>query len=86
MGAEASAFVELGLTTSEFQAEVDPTFGFDQAAFDAMYGRRSFPLAEYYSLDFSPNVPASSVPEPSTVLLWGTFLAGLTRFRLLKVK
>jgi len=77
IGAEGSAFAEFGLSSSRFVAGVDPTFGFDQTAFDAMYGSKSFPLAEYYSLDFSPNVPASSAPEPNTALLFGTFFAGL---------
>ncbi len=52
-----------GITSSEFVATVDPTFRFDQAAFDATYGSNSFPLADYYSLDFSPNA-ISTVPGP----------------------
>jgi hypothetical protein len=41
----------------ECGAFADPVFSFDQQAFDAAMGSQTFPLADYYSLQFSPNVP-----------------------------
>jgi hypothetical protein len=35
---------------------VDPTISFDQATFNARYPQNSFPLSDYYSLEFSSNV------------------------------
>jgi hypothetical protein len=55
---------------------VDPAITLDQQAFDAAYGSNSFALADYYALNFSPNVP---VPEPATALLWLTGLAVVGR-------
>jgi hypothetical protein len=57
----------------ECTAMVDPIIGFDQAAFDALYGANSFTLAEYYSLGFNAGV----VPVPSAVWLLGSGLLGL---------
>ena len=34
----------------------DPIISFDQATFDARYGSTSFPLSDYYRLEFSSNV------------------------------
>ena len=64
-------------TYSSFDVAVDPKIGFDQAAFDALYGSNSFPLAQYYSIDFSPNVPVPSVPVPGALPLFASGLAGL---------
>jgi hypothetical protein len=50
---------------------VDPSFTFDQAAFDQQMGNGSFALNDYYQFAFSPNVP---VPEPEAYAL---MLAGL---------
>ena len=36
--------------------------GFDQAAFDAMMGPNTFPLAKYYTFDVSPNVALTTLP------------------------
>lgn len=79
-----STALQSGTSNVSCTVSIDPTFGFDQAAFDAMYGPDSFPLDEYYALAFSPNVsfqpppgPGPTVPEPATMLLMGFGLAGL---------
>jgi hypothetical protein len=41
----------------ECSAAVDPIIRLDQTAFDELYGPDSFPLADYYSVRFSENVP-----------------------------
>jgi hypothetical protein len=53
---------------------VDPLFEFDQAAFDAEMGANTFNLADNYSFGFSPNIPISDTPEPSSLLLFGSGL------------
>lgn len=67
-----------------FSFMVDPTFSFDQAAFNQMYGASAFDLDTYFDLQFSPNMTEQSqpppIPEPSTFLLFGTGLAGLAGF------
>ena len=50
---------------------VDPSFTFDQAAFDQQMGTNTYRLDDYYQIVFSPNVP---VPEADTYAL---MLAGL---------
>lgn len=50
---------------------VDPSFTFDQAAFDQQMGANTYRLDDYYQIVFSPNVP---VPEADTYAL---MLAGL---------
>jgi hypothetical protein len=52
-------------------AWVDPSFAFDQAAFDQQMGTSTYRLDDYYQIVFSPNVP---VPESDTYAL---MLAGL---------
>lgn len=52
-------------------AWVDPSFAFDQVAFDQQMGANTYRLDDYYQIIFSPNVP---VPEANTYVL---MLAGL---------
>ena len=70
---------------AECGAHVDPLIALDQDAFDTRYGADSFPLADYISLAFSPNIPSTTdpvVPEPPIAPLVLTALAGLTFMRL----
>jgi hypothetical protein len=83
------AFIDVDVMAATFVAGpaneafglVDPTVTFDQAAFDALYGLDSFPLAEYYQIRLSPNIPTSGpttpMPEPSTLAILGVGLGGL---------
>jgi hypothetical protein len=67
-------------------ASIDPTFYFDQAAFDAMYGPNSFQLDQYFSLAFSENIDRGeiAVPEPGSIalLVRGFAALGYSRKRL----
>jgi hypothetical protein len=53
-------------------ATADPTFSFDQSAFDAyaaQQGFPTFPLDQYLEFEFSPDLYGLGVPEPSSALL-----------------
>ena len=74
LSANASAYDDAIPATADAessQALADPTFAFDQTAFDlyaASLGQPTFHLADFYSFEFSPTVV---VPEPgSAMLLW----------------
>lgn len=73
-----------GTSEASYSFMTDPSFLFDQAAFNELYGSSSFLLSDYFRFDFSPNMTEQSqpppVPEPSTFLLFGTGLAGLAGF------
>jgi hypothetical protein len=71
VGSDCYAWVGSGLDYSECQAVTDPIFQFDQAAFDAQMGTLTFPLANYYAFELSPNL----VPEPSPAMTTGLALA-----------
>jgi hypothetical protein len=75
LAATASAFAGTATGTEESSVSVmvDPIMGFDQAAFDTMYGTLSFQLSDYYTMEFSPNLTAA-IPEPET---YAMLLAGL---------
>jgi hypothetical protein len=57
----------------ECQAVTDPVFEFDQATFDAQMGASTFSLADYYGLEYSPNL----APEPSSAGLICAALLGV---------
>ena len=78
--ANANAFAAVGYNgsdTSSSWAWADPTIVFDQAAFDQLYGSSAFNLADYYALEFSPNLAVSAIPEPRSVAVLGLALAAL---------
>lgn len=62
-----------GAGSGRCSAAADPSFSFDQAAFDSTMGAQSFELDRYFRIDLSPGV--TPVPEPSTLILLG--LGGL---------
>lgn len=51
----------------EISAFIDPVITFDQATFDEMMGDRTYPLADFFSIEFSPGI--LNVPEPTTTAL-----------------
>ena len=69
----------------ECSAQADPTFSFNQAAFDQQYGASSFNLAEHYAFEFSPNIP-TPVPEPDIAALMaaGLLLVSLVQRRVIR--
>jgi len=82
MSASAEATLNLapngGPWVSSAMASLDPSFSFDQAAFDveaAQMGLPTFPLDQYYSFQFSPGLaelgaqPVSGIPEPPSFAL-----------------
>lgn len=61
--------------TGRCNAGLDPYVFLDQAAFDRKMGDRTFPLADYYELEFSPGIlNRPPVPEAGSAAL---LLAGL---------
>ena len=75
--------------TSACHAVIDPMFDFDQAAFDAMLGARSFLLDDFFEFEFSPNLALASpigVPEPPTIALFCTIAIALASIRLRRRK
>jgi hypothetical protein len=60
--------------SSNCTATADPVFQFDQTTFDSMMGANTFPLGQYYALEFSPNV---LIPIPPAFYLFGSGLVGL---------
>jgi hypothetical protein len=66
--------------TSACHAVIDPMFDFDQAAFDAMLGARSFLLDDFFEFEFSPNLMLAApidVPEPPAIVLFCAFAFAL---------
>jgi len=98
---EGNAIAEMSLTANcgvgvldaltpgngEVTCSADPLVGFDQAAFDAQYGTRSFNLAQYFDFVFSEGLaPPTPAPEPpSFVLLLSGGLAAFW-FRRVRIK
>lgn len=73
--ASCSVVADIIRPNASCSAFVDPAVVFDQAAFDAQWGQASFPLADYYTLEVSPNL----VPEPltSALAVWALAAVGL---------
>ncbi len=74
VGAYASADIQVWSAVG--QAVADPTFGFDQDAFDTLqadWGLDSFSLESYFAFQYSPNL----VPEPSMLVAQGMTLVTL---------
>lgn len=70
------------VSSPECQAQGDPLFTFDQAAFDAQMGANTFPLSQYFSFQYSPNL-TTPTPEPSSLalLLGGLLVIGILALR-----
>lgn len=73
--ANAGAYDDTDFSTTDAifsQAIADPTFDFDQVAFDqyaASLGQQTFNLGDFYAFEFSPTVVPNVVPEPASGLL-----------------
>jgi len=85
MAATASAFnYSLPGATAEstVSAMVDPIILFNQEEFDRIYGVNTFRLSDYYTIEFSPNLPvANSIPIPTAFWLLGSGFIGLVGLR-----
>jgi hypothetical protein len=83
-GADLAIAPNAGPWVSDAVATLDPSFSFDQAAFDveaAQMGLPTFPLDQYFSFQFSPGLdelgappvdggtPGTTIPEPPTFAL-----------------
>ena len=56
-------------------AIADPVFSFDQAAFDAQMGDKTFKLADFFAIEVSPGLdPVAGVPEPAA---WALMIVGV---------
>jgi uncharacterized protein (TIGR03437 family) len=64
-GCQAAVAASSTVQASGCQSVVDPAVKFDQAAFDAEMGSNTFPLAEYYQYEVSPNVAPNDSPAAS---------------------
>jgi hypothetical protein len=64
-------------TESYVIGSLDPTITFDQAAFDLMYPGTAYNLADYFSLQFSPNLTTAGPQVPEPPITW-LLLSGLT--------
>jgi hypothetical protein len=67
----------------DVKSRVDPGIIFDQATFDAWcmaQGLVAYNLSDYFQIGISPNVIASNIPEPFTLLLLGSGLIGLAGY------
>lgn len=72
---------------TDCQAIIDPLFGFDQDAFDALMGIDTFQLADYFAFGLSENLgqPLAVVPLPAPALLFLSACAVLAGFRRYRV-
>ena len=83
----AVANTSAGMFSSAGQALADPTFAFDQRAFDLYalsQGQPTFELDEHYAFEFSPSITAGepvAVSAPVGMLVAGMMIVGLLRRR-----
>ncbi len=76
---DARGWVQGDTRTASCFAVIDPIFELDQARFDALAGPLTFPLADYYAIRYSSNLPvAGGPPNVPSLELWGLIaLAGV---------
>lgn len=55
-GAGAYIHPQNAQPVDDCNARADPTFEFDQELFDQRWGSQSFPIADYYEIEYSPNL------------------------------